>query len=212
MDEYKSEEMARHLKTLREVFEWLKANTTYGVSMKSFMDRPYADTIEMTRRRVKFHYFSIHDLYETKYLKKRIYLKAMKNTGLTLFFDVIEPLDYWNSKRTGTPFEEEKYRLIEKTTGYEKRDSQWYREEGSAIVEPSDRTTERLSDRRFKIQKSVVKNIASIATTHSPDLRFYPKVESSSAVLCDSAWEWPTCLPRRLVTAQLKAKTAGPLR
>ena len=131
MDEYKSEEMTKHLKTLREVSEWLRANVSYGVSMKSFMDRKYSDAIELTRRRVKFYYFSIHDLYETKYLKKRIYLKAMKNAGLTLFFDVVEPLDYWNAKRTGEPFEDEKYRLIEKSTGYGKRNREWYRGEES---------------------------------------------------------------------------------
>jgi len=133
LDEYKSEEMTRHLKTLRKVSDWLKANTNYGVSMRSFMDRPYSDAIELTRRRVKFHYFSIHDLYDTKYLKKRIYLKAMKNSGLSLFFDVVEPLDYWNSKRTGQPFEEEKYRLIAKTTGYGMRDWKWYREEKQGL-------------------------------------------------------------------------------
>ena len=133
MDEYKSEEMTRHLKTLREVSDWLKAKTNYGVSMRSFMDRPYSDAIELTRRRVKFYYFSIHDLYETKYLKKRIYLKAMKNAGLTLFFEVVEPLDYWNSKRIGDPFEEQKYRLIEKSTRYEKRNKEWYREKESPM-------------------------------------------------------------------------------
>jgi hypothetical protein len=128
MDEYKSEEMTRHLKKLREILEWWQANTSYGVTMKAYMDRPYSEPIELTRRTVKFFYFSIHDLYETKYLKKRIYLKAMKNAGLTLFFQVVEPLDYWNSRRTGEPFEENKYRLIEKTTGYKDRDSEWYRE------------------------------------------------------------------------------------
>jgi len=133
MDEYKSEEMTKHLKTLREVSGWLRANVSYGISMKSFMDRKYSDAIELTRRRVKFYYFSIHDLYETKYLKKRIYLKAMKNAGLTLFFDVVEPLDYWNAMRTGEPFEEEKYRLIEKTTRYGKRDREWYREKESPM-------------------------------------------------------------------------------
>jgi hypothetical protein len=132
MDEYKSEEMTKHLKTLREVHDWLKANISYGVSMKSFMDRSYSDAIELTRRRVKFYYFSIHDLYETRYLKKRIYLKAMKNAGLTLFFDVVEPLDYWNSRRTGEPFEDEKYSLIEKSTGFGKRDKEWYREKDSS--------------------------------------------------------------------------------
>ena len=101
--------------------------------MRSFMDRPYSDAIELTRRRVKFYYFTIHDLYETRYLKKRIYLKAMKNVGLTLFFDVVEPLDYWNSKRTGDPFEEEKYRLIDKSTGYGKRNWKWYREEKQGL-------------------------------------------------------------------------------
>jgi len=133
MDEYKSEEMTLHLKTLREVSDWLRANTNYGVSMRSFMDRPYSDAIELTRRRVKFYYFTIHDLYETKYLKKRIYLKAMKNVGLSLFFDVVEPLDYWNSRRTGDPFEEEKYRLIDKSTRYGKRDWEWYREKDSPM-------------------------------------------------------------------------------
>ena len=146
MDEYKSEEMTKHLKTLREVSDWLRANVSYGVSMKSFMDRKYSDAIELTRRRVKFYYFSIHDLYETRYLKKRIYFKAMKNAGLTLFFDVVEPLDYWNAKRTGEPFEEEKYRLIEKSTGYGKRDKKWYRSEDSQVTESSDRTTKRLDD------------------------------------------------------------------
>jgi hypothetical protein len=79
MDEYKSEEMTKHLKTLREVSQWLKANISGGVVMKSYMDRSYSDAIELTRRRFKFYYFRIHDLYETKYLKKRSYLKAMKN-------------------------------------------------------------------------------------------------------------------------------------
>jgi len=128
MDEYKSEEMTKHLKTLREVSEWLKANQSYGVSMTSYLDRKYSDAIELTRRRVKFYYFTIHDLYETKYLKKKIYLKAMKNAGLTLFFDVVEPLDYWHSKRTGDPFEEDKYRLIERSTRFGRRDRRWYRE------------------------------------------------------------------------------------
>jgi len=62
MDEYKSEPMPRHLRTLREVLGWLKANIRYGVSMRAFMDRAYSDAIELRRRRVKFHYFSIHDL------------------------------------------------------------------------------------------------------------------------------------------------------
>ncbi len=128
MDEYKSEEMTRHLKKLREIQDWWGANRSYGVSMKAYMERPYSEAIETTRRTVKFYYFSIHDLYETRYLKKRIYRKAMKNAGLTLFFQVVEPLDYWNSTRTGEPFEESKYRLIEKTTGFKKRDSKWYRE------------------------------------------------------------------------------------
>jgi hypothetical protein len=133
MDEYKSEEMTRHMKKLREISDWWKANTSYGISMKVYMERPYSEPIEQTRRTVKFYYFTIHDLYETKNLKKRIYLKAMKNAGLTLFFEVVEPLDYWNSKRTGEPFEEKKYRLIEKTTGYGKRDSVWYREKAEAM-------------------------------------------------------------------------------
>jgi len=47
---------------------------------------------------------------------------------LTLFFDIVEPLDYWHSKRTGDPFEEEKYRLIEKSTRYGKRYGEWHRE------------------------------------------------------------------------------------
>ena len=134
MDEYKSEEMTKHLKTLREVSDWLKANASYGISMKAYLDRKYSDAIELTRRRVKFYYFSIHDLYETKYLKKRIYLKAMRNAGLTLFFDVVEPLDYWNCRRTGDPFEEEKYRLIERTTGFRKRDAKWYRDNAASCV------------------------------------------------------------------------------
>jgi hypothetical protein len=134
MDEYKSEEMTRHMKKLREISEWWKANTSYGVSIKAYMERPYSEAIELTRRTVKFYYFSIHDLYETKYLKKRIYIKAMKNAGLTLFFEVVEPLDYWNSKRTGEPFEEKKYSLIEKTTGYGKRDSMWYRGKEASSV------------------------------------------------------------------------------
>lgn len=128
MDEYKSEEMTIHLKKLREINEWWGANRSYGVSIKAYMERPYSEAIEMTRRTVKFYYFSIHDLFETGYLKKKIYRKAMKNAGLTLFFQVVEPLDYWNSRRTGEPFEENKYRLIEKSTGFKKRDSQWYRE------------------------------------------------------------------------------------
>ena len=146
MDEYKSEEMTRHLKKLRDISNWLRANRNFGLSMKSYLDRKYSDSIELTRRRVKFYYFTIHDLYETKYLKKRIYEKAMKNAGLTLFFDVVEPLDYWNSQRTGEPFEEEKYRVIEKSTRYGKRDSKWYRKEVSDLTEASDRTTERLGD------------------------------------------------------------------
>ena len=128
MDEYKSEEMTRHLKKLREINEWWSANRSYGVSRNAYLERPYSEVIETTRRRVKFYYFSIHDLYETRYLKKRIYLKAMKNAGLTLFFQVVEPLDYWNSKGTGEPFEEKKYRLIEKSTGFKRRDPGWYRE------------------------------------------------------------------------------------
>jgi len=128
MDEYKSEEMTRHLKKLREIQDWWNANQSYGVSIKAYMERPYSEAIETTRRTVKFYYFSIHDLFQTKYLKKRIYLKAMKNAGLTLFFQVVEPLDYWNAMRTGEPFEENKYRLIEKTTRFKKRNSKWYRE------------------------------------------------------------------------------------
>ena len=93
MDEYKSEEMTKHMKKLREISDWWKANTSYGVSMKIYMEQQYSEAIEPTRRTVKFYYFSIHDLYETKYLKKRIYLKAMKNAGLTLFFEVVEPLE-----------------------------------------------------------------------------------------------------------------------
>ena len=133
MDEYKSEEMTRHLKKLREILEWWRANTSYGVSMTAYMERPYSEAIELTRRTVKFYYFSINDLYETKYLKKRIYLKAMKNAGLTLFFEVVEPLDYWNSKRTGERFEENKYNLFESTTRYPKRDPQWYREKRKEV-------------------------------------------------------------------------------
>lgn len=86
---------------------FLFGNSERGIKLYGVNDskEKYTDTAETTlalnsgnvdraRRYVKFYFKSIFDLYKKGKIDKQILKEILDKNGLTLLFDVVEPLEY----------------------------------------------------------------------------------------------------------------------
>lgn len=105
-DKYGSEEMCNDLRTLID-FGRKKENEHIFREKRNPRNNPrknhiffpddnfmWPKSVDSARRRVKFYFINPYDLYMEGRISKSIFLRIINKTGITVFFDVVEKLEY----------------------------------------------------------------------------------------------------------------------
>jgi len=105
-DKYGSEEMCNDLRTLIN-FSRKEENKNIFIEKRNPKNNPrkriiffpndnfmWPKSVDLARRRVKFYFINPYDLYMEGKISKSIFLRIINKTGITVFFDVVEKLEY----------------------------------------------------------------------------------------------------------------------
>lgn len=105
-DKYGAEEMCKDLRILI-AFSGKKENEAVFREKRTPKNNPrkghifvpddhfmWPKSVDSARRRVKFYFINPYDLYMEGKISKSIFLRIINKTGITVFFDVVEKLEY----------------------------------------------------------------------------------------------------------------------
>ncbi|HEX8211704.1 MAG TPA: hypothetical protein VF584_16135 [Longimicrobium sp.] len=92
--EYGTPEMLRALRRLRQFRE--EHGEHFALKWKQALDQgeEWAHQVDLARRAVKVYFVRAHRLYETGYASKKFLRAVATVDGLSVLFEIIEPLEY----------------------------------------------------------------------------------------------------------------------